>query len=459
MLQSLRLENFKAWADTGQIQTAPLTLLFGPNSSGKSSINHFLMLLKETVRSPDRNNVFDFGEGSSAAPLGSFRDVVFRHDMRRTLKFELEWLLDAPIDIRDPRSRQRHTGDQLRFRAAVRQPARSRTVQSEGFEYALKGLTGEVAVAMLRDDKRTNRWRLKAENYTLVRRKGRAWELPRPVQFYGFPSEASVYFQNSAFLADLELALQRELQGVSYLGPLRSPPLPMYSWSGGVPEDVGWRGESTIQALLASSARQFNWRAKEKLQSFEQVTASWLKAMHLIDSFSVAEIAPGRDLFDVRVRVGPKSEEVRLTDVGFGVSQVLPVVVQLFHAPAHSTVLIEQPELHLHPAAQGALADLFIAAVTARESGRPRGVQVIAESHSEHLLRRLQRRVAEGSIDSDRVALYFCHQTPQGSVIERLELNLFGEIANWPPDFFGDDLEDVVVQTELALNERIKGRT
>jgi hypothetical protein len=62
VLGRLRIRNFKAWRDTGQIELAPLTVLFGPNSSGKSSINHFLMMLKQTVRSPDRNSVFDFGD-------------------------------------------------------------------------------------------------------------------------------------------------------------------------------------------------------------------------------------------------------------------------------------------------------------------------------------------------------------------------------------------------------------
>lgn len=455
MLEKVHLKNFKAWADTGPLELAPLTLLFGPNSSGKSSINHFLMLLKETVRSPDRNNVFDFSEGST--PTGSFRDIVFRHDLRREVEFELAWRLPTPIEIRDPRSRQRHSGDLLRFEASVRQPQRSRIVQSEGFRYSLGSSDGrEVSVALVRDQKRTNRWRLEAQNYTLVRRKGRAWELPKPIQFFGFPDEAAVYFQNAAFLADLELAFQRELQDVSYLGPLRSPPLPLYPWSGAIPEDVGWRGENTIQALLASSARSFNWRAREKLRPFGVVVASWLKEMGLIDEFSVAEIAPGRDLFEVRVRVTPRSEEVRLTDVGFGVSQVLPVVVELFHARPHTTVLIEQPELHLHPAAQGALADLFIAATTAREDGQARGLQVIAESHSEHLLRRLQRRIAEERIDPSHVAVYFCHQQPTGSVIERLDVDLFGEITNWPPDFFGNDLTDVVAQSELALRRRAR---
>jgi predicted ATPase len=455
LLTAFKLENFKAWRDTGPVAMAPLTVLFGANSSGKSSINHFLMMLKQTIRSPDRNSVFDFGDANSPVNLGSFRDVVFAHDLDRTIEFEQEWELDAPLTVRDPRSGRRYAGETLRFRGSARQAPRGRIIQSEGFSYELLvGDKVELGVRLVRDERRQQRWRLEAENYDLARSRGRAWELPRPVQFYGFPSEASVYFQNTAFLSDLELAFEQQLSKLSYLGPLRSPPLRHYPWAGQIPEDVGWRGDQTVQVLLAARRRQLNWKPKAPRRSFERVVADWLQRLGLIQSFQVSEIAPERDLYEVRVRARGRSEDVTLTDVGFGVSQVIPVIVQVFYAPANSTALIEQPELHLHPAAQAGLADLFIAATGAREGGKPRRVQLIVESHSEHLLRRLQRRIAEEKISQDDVAIYFCRHTPSGSKIERLELDLFGDIHNWPPNFFGDDLADVSVQAGLSAERR-----
>jgi predicted ATPase len=177
--------------------------------------------------------------------------------------------------------------------------------------------------------------------------------------------------------------------------------------------------------------------------------------MGLVHSFSVGEIAPDRDEYEVLVKTSARAEEVKLTDVGFGVSQVLPVVVQSFYAPAHSTVLMEQPEIHLHPSVQASLADLFIAAVTAREGGERRGVQLVVESHSEHLLRRLQRRIAEGTIKETDVAVYFCYSGTLGSDMDRLEIDSYGDIINWPPDFFGDELEDVAVQAAVGMQRRL----
>lgn len=261
MLRAFHLENFKAWRDTGHVTFAPLTVFFGSNSSGKSSINHFLMMLKQTVRSADLNSVFDVGDVNAAVRLGSFRDVVFRHDLDRGLSFETEWDLPTSLAVRDPRSGARYSGDRLIFEAAARQPKGRKTVQSDGFTYRLES-DGRLAVDMSRDEKRTNRWRLTAENYDLVRNPGRAWELPKPAKFYGFPNEASLYFQNTLFLSDLELALEERLDSISYLGPLRSPPERLYTWSGAVPEDVGWRGDSAVPAILAAEDRAFNWKPR-----------------------------------------------------------------------------------------------------------------------------------------------------------------------------------------------------
>jgi predicted ATPase len=118
--------------------------------------------------------------------------------------------------------------------------------------------------------------------------------------------------------------------------------------------------------------------------------------------------------------------------VGFGVSQVLPVVTLLLYVPEGSTVILEQPEIHLHPLAQANLADVIIYAA------RRRRVQVIVESHSEHLLLRLQRRIAEGGLPAADVKLYFSDAPAGVSRLVELELDLLGTIGNWPQNFMGD---------------------
>lgn len=312
------------------------------------------------------------------------------------------------------------------------------------------------------DQRKPRRYRLRFDGFTPVHNRGRAWELPAPTRFYGFPDEAVAYYQNTEFLPDLSLALERMFDSLSYLGPLRVDPERTYIWLGGAPPGVGSAGEQTIQAIVAGADRQLNLGHRQRLRSFQEMIAWRLQALGLISSFRVEPIARNRPEHEVRLKVTPGSDEVLLTDVGFGVSQVLPVLVQSFYAPRNATILMEQPELHLHPRVQKELADFFIAAARAREPTTPgksieRKTQFLIESHSEHFLRRLQRRIAEEHLKRDEVALYFCEMKGRRSTLRELNVDLFGSITNWPEGFFGDPMEDIAAQAEARLERELQG--
>jgi predicted ATPase len=249
------------------------------------------------------------------------------------------------------------------------------------------------------------------------------------------------------------------LAGISYLGPLRNHPQRIYQWSGDTPEDVGQRGESAVAAILAAQqdGRKLNRGWKRPTKSFAEFVAQWLIDMNVIHSFEVKPVAKGRKEFEVLIRTNAWSPEVKITDVGFGVSQVLPALVQAFYCPPNSTVWMEQPEIHLHPQVQSVLADVLISAVQAYQDGTARNVQLIVESHSEHFLTRLQRRIAEEVIKPSEVAVYFCENTKGGAVLKALDLNLFGEIGNWPIDFFGDQMGDMSARTIAAQRLKLRG--
>jgi predicted ATPase len=193
-----------------------------------------------------------------------------------------------------------------------------------------------------------------------------------------------------------------------------------------------------------------NLAPRKRNMPFQEMIAYWLREMGLVDSFSVEEIKEGSGLFQAKVRVRKGSPEVLLTEAGFGVSQVLPVLTLLYYVDEGSTVILEQPEIHLHPLAQAGLADVIVAAA------QRRNVQVIVESHSEHFLLRLQRRVAEGRIDPDDVKLYFC-ETDRGSPrLVPLKLDLLGSIENWPKNFFGDAFGETAAAEMARLERRAK---
>jgi predicted ATPase len=210
---------------------------------------------------------------------------------------------------------------------------------------------------------------------------------------------------------------------------------------------VGLRGEKAIDAILAATAagEKRNPRPKTRLRPFQEMIAYWLSQMGLIHSFRVEEIARGSNRWQAKVQVRKGGTEALLTDVGFGVSQVLPVVTLLQYVPEGSTVVLEQPEIHLHPLAQAHLADVII------NASMHRHVQVIVESHSEHLLLRLQRRIAEQEVAPSDVKLYFCDAQNGSSTLDQLRIDMFGRIENWPDKFMGDAFGETYAAEEKRI--------
>ncbi|MEY2891320.1 MAG: hypothetical protein RJA98_1228 [Pseudomonadota bacterium] len=455
MLTHLHIRNFKAWKDTGPIRLAPLTVLFGANSAGKSSLGHLLLALQQTARSTDRKRALHLGDASSLIDLGTFTDCLHGHDLNQSMSFELGWVMPKTMVVRDPlQAESRYQGDHMRLDVTL---AANKAQQPEvqALRYALAQGNDEVLdVALVRDEKR--KLNLTSIHYSFKMADGRKWPLEEPEKFYRLSDTSMARYKNAGFLTGFALATEGMLESLSYLGPLRSHPQRIYQWSGDTPANVGQMGEYAVAAILAAQGegRRLNRQVGHHTKGFAEFMAVWLKDLGVIHDFSVRPVAVGRKEYEVLLKTHAKAPEVKITDVGFGISQVLPALVQAFYCPPHSTVWMEQPEIHLHPQVQAELADVFISATQAREGGRPRGVQLIVESHSEHFLNRLQRRVAEGVIQPDDVAVYFCRRAGSATELEPLKLNIFGEIENWPENFFGDEMADIAGRTLAAMQRK-----
>lgn len=143
-----------------------------------------------------------------------------------------------------------------------------------------------------------------------------------------------------------------------------------------------------------------------------------------------------------RLRVSQNGLNLDITDVGFGISQVLPIIVQGFLSKDDSLTIVEQPEIHLHPMMQAELADLFIDVICNETNGVEK--TLLIETHSESILKRLRRRIAEGKIKNTDVAIYFVHgrkKKSSGARIERIEIGEKGAF-DWPKEFYSTDFED-----------------
>lgn len=455
MLTHLHIQNFKAWKDTGPIRLAPLTVLFGANSAGKSSLGQLLLALQQTARSADRKRALHLGDASSLIDLGSFTDCLHGHDLRRSLRFEIGWTLPQRMEVRDPLGAgSRYQGDRMRLEVALAAD-KARQAEVRSLSYALSSGTDEVLDVVLGRDER-HRLQLTSAHYGFQLAEGRKWPLEAPEKFYRLSDASIARYRNAGFLADFALATEAMLERVAYLGPLRSHPRRMYQWSGEAPASVGHMGEYAVAAILAAQGegRRLSRGAGQGSRGFAAFIAAWLKDLGVIHGFAVRPVAEGRKEYEVLVKTHARAPEVKIADVGFGISQVLPALVQAFYCPPHSTVWMEQPEVHLHPQVQAELADVFISATQGREGGKPRDVQLIVESHSEHFLNRLQRRVAEGAVQADDVAVYFCRRAGAATELEPLRLNMFGDIENWPEHFFGDEMADIAGRSLAAMRRR-----
>ncbi len=457
MLSKLRIQNFKLWKDTGNIRMAPLTLFFGANSSGKSSIGQFLMMLKQTVESPDRKAVFYPGGRTSAVQLGSYQEMVFHRNPENKISFEYQWNTQNPLKFKDIVTGQSFSGDTLSFQAEVGSGTKNQhSLVVDHLRYQVID-KNELATAIGMERKHGTKaeYKVEAEKYILKRKQGRVWYPGAPVRFYGFPDEVVFYHQNADFVQTLNFEHEKFFRSLSYLGPLRTKTERLYLWTGMEPESVGFAGENTIAAILAARSRKISFGYKRPTKPFEEIIALKLKQMELIEELKINRISESRQEYEVKLRTKGSNDWVDLPDVGFGISQVLPVLVQCFYALPGSVILMEQPEIHLHPKAQSALADVMIDAINSRENGKDRNIQLVIESHSEHFLRRLQRRIAEDALPPGKVSAYFANIAKTPASLDPLQIDIFGNILNWPDNFFGDEMGDITEHAKAAMKKRM----
>ncbi|MGT2506867.1 AAA family ATPase [Cupriavidus basilensis] len=433
----MKLNNFKIWRSTGQMQLAPLTLVFGTNSSGKSSLLQSLLLLRQTVKSLDPNLDLNFGnpDTGDSVVLGQFADVLCRHGAAteavkvKQIGIEFGWRAGEP--------------------SAGAGTFTARYVQGRGgsadLAYLRIGSAGRGFTAQLG----------KHGAYKLLPESARHWSKQSPA----FKPQRSFSFSDSAVHAlgaDADRVLSvgpmvlEELARVIYLGPVRRLAQRDYVWNGRTPGSIGDDGGQAVDALIASGlAKQDSAKRGLPVPAAAELfngTAQWLSRMGLADELQVRQL--GRSA-RYELLVVSNGEASNLKDVGVGVSQVLPLVVAALFAERGSIVMVEEPESHLHPVAQSELAEM-LAAVS-----RDRGVQFIVETHSEHLLRRMQTLVARETVETEHLRMYFVEREGNAAKLQWLEVDLFGTIKPWPEHFFGDSAGEAREQAK-ARAERMK---
>jgi hypothetical protein len=253
---------------------------------------------------------------------------------------------------------------------------------------------------------------------------------------------------------------------LKYLGPLRDSPKPLYPIAQIAPCDVGLRGEHTASILELYKNKQISYipsaNFKEPIidrktvnRTLEAAVTDWLQYLGIASS--VHSIDQGKLGHELKVKLPNSVSKQDLTHVGVGVSQVLPILVMCFLADTDSTLVFEQPELHLHPKVQTLLGDFFLSIALCNK-------QCIVETHSEYFIDRLRFRIAatphENELNS-KTKIYFVEKPLQWSAFREVVINEYGAISDWPKGFFDQSqqqAEDILRAAAMKRKESRKKR-
>jgi len=249
----------------------------------------------------------------------------------------------------------------------------------------------------------------------------------RRVDFLGFRDEE--YSMSSDIIIQIISRAMDNVRSVfskqliNYVSPLRAHPKRYY-----------FLDKANINTSLNTLDGDSLTEILKENRKVKESVNKWLKNFNLSVNVSTLQ-----DVIH-KLKVKQNNLDLDITDVGFGISQVLPVIVQGFLSFSNSLTIIEQPEIHLHPKMQADLADLFIDIVSVNKKSQKK--YLLIETHSEYLLKRLRRRIAEGKIKSEDVAIYFVHPKDINDNSGRIEEKIISPTGafDWPKDFYADDL-------------------
>jgi len=415
-IKSLYIENFKGIKDPTKINIKPITLFIGKNSSGKSSCIHALTALSQTTKIQYNTKPLILDDEYASIHLGRFIEVVHTKSYNDHIGLGIE-IDNVRLILPDSnrRSPKKVSGEAcFDFRCTKRTQdiyLSKATYKIDDFEYEAnrKGSTYNYDMNYIAKNI--------SVNYTLEK----GFMFDQHSIFLGFKEE----YINFMPLHQLQLQIQESLQSVYYLGPFRQSPLRRYPTRGASPSEVGAQGEHTA-TLLANEAVQS--RTRSHINQISQ----WLGTMGLAKKIDVGRIGSS-DLFDLNISL-PDDKKFPIADLGYGVSQILPVLTQCSFANNGSTLLFEQPELHLHPESAKMLSDVFI------ETIKRKNCTILVETHSLELLTRLQGLIRDEQIPSSSVAAYLVTRDNHKTNIRQIDIDENGENydVNWRKNLTGE---------------------
>lgn len=426
--ESLSIKNFKGFSQENTIQIKPITLIYGPNSYGKSTIFQTLLLLHQTVREGEDYRTISLLPNGNVVKLGSYRDFINNKDEKKVLKIELSlpfysYSYDAYGHHhleKNPFILEKIFFD-LNFSLKNNQIIMheinlfSKQINYKNINNPLKSDKKLLCKFQLKQNKENNSSKnvlYDVEKQTDNLKQKEEYE---KISYFTFNS---YYGENSQFEH-----LEQIIKDIIYVSSYRTPPERYY-----LPENnrriyVGKNGEYTAEILGYDS------KVNENVNIWLDKIAGYklsLKKNGTVNSVN---------LDDNKTKIN----DINLLDLGSGIAQVLPVITQAFKSE-REMILLEEPEIHLHPKAQAELGGMFADAI------KKTGNTFIIETHSENLLLRLEKLIRRGELSKDDVSVIYVDKNENGSYCIPLKIDDEGDITNVneiPDGFFEEGFNEL----------------
>jgi len=433
LIQNLSIKNFKCFEEV-DVEFAPITLLAGANSSGKSSLIYSLLAVLQTEQFP-----FYLSPNGKYVNLGGFEEMVYKKDISKIIeinihpfkfsenyppKFKWTWIIDEFNSLPKLESLFFEFEEiNLAYGSKFQLDIKS---FNEYYKFVLKMYVPDMRFDQIRRQLETidilKPFLSLEKNSLEVEKKFK--ELSDIYEIYTHP--------NFLFRESFEDDFLISNKNFNYIGSFRQPPERTYYQKAKAQSKVGTDGAGYIDQII-------EWEETNPTKLAE--LAKIMSELELFKEIKSNKFKGGR--FELAVKTQENSELAALTDVGFGISQFLPIIVADLQLNDNSCLALSQPEIHLHPKIQALFGNFLANQIKHTQK------QYIVETHSEYLLNRIRLLLVKGELKPGDVRVYYFENDGIKTTTHKVEFATDGQIKNAPDSFFDTYAVDVM---DIALN-------